>query len=184
MARPSSKDPLDKFRWAVSIDGFSRLGFSSVEVPSMSIKTTSFAEGGNHMFPKQIVDSVEYKPVTLTRGVTSDRSFHEWAIGCINILLDRDIRRVTNVEEVGEYRRDITIDHLDRAGRVVRSYKLYNAFPIEYTPASDFLADGDDTYSMEKLVLTYESFEVVTNGQDDNPFSIKDITKRLLRRAF
>jgi phage tail-like protein len=175
MARPSSKDPLEKFRWAVDIEGFTRLGFSSVEVPSITVNTRSYPEGGAHLFPKKIVDSVSYSPVVLQRGVTSDRSFHEWVKSILDMLH-------SNSTDVVGYRRTVVIKHLDRAGREVRSYILHNAIPTEYKPASDFSADADDGFSLEKLTLEYESFEVKTLGQENNPFSVKDIAKRLIRR--
>jgi len=184
MARPTSKDPLDKFRWTVSIDGFTRLGFVSVEVPHIQINVNKYAEGGSHLFPRKIIDSVDYKPVTLTRGVTSDRSFHEWASGFVNLVGNNQTKLGSEDTSPDTYRRTIVIQHVDRAGRPVRTYTLYNAFPIEYQPASDFSADGDDTYSMEKLVLEYESFSVDTLGQENNPFSITDVAKRLTRRLF
>lgn len=193
MARPSSKDPLDKFRWAVSVEGFNRLGFSSCETPSMTINTQSYPEGGSHLWPKKIIDSVELKPVTLMRGVTSDFNFHEWAIQFMELYRGRldqgnkaPVALLQTQQPPSTYRKTIQIDHLDRAGRIVKSYILYNAFPIEYKPASDFSSDADDTLSMEKLVLAYESFEVKINPNnlDTNPFSIKDVTKRLIRRAF
>lgn len=195
MARPSSKDPLDKFRWMVEIEGFNRLGFASCETPSVSINTQKYAEGGNHLFPKQIVDSVEYKPVTLQRGVTSDINFHKWAkayfdyiYGETQIISIQGTRHNPGVLEIpdriatAEYRRNVTISHLDRQGRIVKQYVLYNAFPTEYKPASDFSSDADDTLSMERLVLTYESFEVRTNTADTNPLDPSDILKRLIRR--
>ena len=194
MARPSSKDPLDKFRWTVSIvsggtETFTRLGFSSVETPEVNINVRSYPEGGNHLFPKQIIDTIQYKPVTLLRGVTSDLNFHEWAIQFIELVNgQRDRSRLGNTAgpqlPPGDYRRDVIIEHKDRAGRTVKRYVLHNAFPIEYKPASNFSADADDMLSMEKLVLAYESFSIETTSTDTNPFSIKDITKRLLRRAF
>ena len=179
MARAASKDPLSKFHWSVSIDGFTKLGFASCDTPSYTISTQSYAEGGSHLHPRKIIDSIEYKPITLTRGVTYDRSFDVWARQVFKVLGIN----ITSEDPV-EYRKDITITHLDRAGRAVKTYKIYGAFPIEYKPASDFAADADDALSIETLVLAYESFEIETQGSENNPFSIKDITKRLIRRAF
>jgi hypothetical protein len=48
MARPSTKDPLDKFRWSVEIDGFTRLGFASCETPSVSFNINKYPEGGKY----------------------------------------------------------------------------------------------------------------------------------------
>ncbi len=179
MARPSSKDALDKFRWMVEIEGFTRMGFSSCEVPSVSINTQKYAEGGNHLFPKQIVDSFEYKPIALQRGVTSDLNFHKWIKNYFEY-----VHGSSGSVQSSEYRRDVIINHLDRQGRIVKRYLLYNAFPIEYKPASDFASDADDTLSMERLVLTYESFkvEVGAGGDDTNPLDPTDILKRLVRK--
>jgi phage tail-like protein len=188
----------------VEIEGFTRSGFVSCETPSVSINTQKYVEGGNHLFPKQIVDSVEYKPVTLQRGVTSDMNFHKWAKAYFDfihgkteivaidgkvrspftgeVITDNGTLEIDNRVPAAEYRKNVLISHLDRQGRIVKQYVLYNAFPIEYKPASDFSADSDDTLSMERLVLTYESFEVKVNTSDTNPLDPSDILKRLTRR--
>lgn len=185
MARPSTKDPLDKFRWSVEIDGFDRLGFASCETPSVALNVTKYAEGGNHLFPKNIVDSVEYRPVTLQRGVTSDLNFDKWIKSYFNFIRGsvKLPDGVSGPERLPtDYRKTVIIKHLDRAGRAVKTYTLYNAFPIEYKPASDFSSDTDDTLSMERLVLTYESFEVTSITPDTNPLDPSDVLKRLVRR--
>lgn len=179
MARPSSKDPLDKFRWSVAVDGFTRLGFASCDVPGYSIQTKSYAEGGQHLFPKQIVDSISFKPVTLTRGVTADLSFHDWATQ--SLIVARGV--TSDGKSPIEYRRDVTIKHLNRRGDVVKAYTLINAYPIEYEVASSFSSDADDVLSMEKLVLTYESFTVVSAERDSNPLNPREVIKRLINRT-
>lgn len=215
MARPSQKDPLDKFRWTVEIEGFTKLGFSTCGTPSIVYNTKSYAEGGAHYHPKKIVDSVEYKPVTLSRGVTTDESFMKWIRQAIELHRGRSDDPTTvdqGIEETNElfqalnqarsalnpaadiqplnpavkipleYRREVRINHINRSGETVKTYVLYNAFPVEFTPASDFASDADDVLSMETLVLAYEGFEVITNSTDSNPFDIKDAAKRLIRR--
>lgn len=182
MARNSSKDPLDKFRFAVTIDGFTRMGFSSCETPAMTVNTQKYAEGGSHLWPKQIVDSVEFKPIALQRGVSSDFNFHNWAIQFMELYQGKRDNGLST--RPGEYRRDVTIEHMDRAGRIVKRYRLHKAYPIEYKPASDFSADGDDLLSMERLVLVYESFEVLPNPNNEsvNPIDARDLLKRLINR--
>lgn len=135
------------------------------------------------MHPRKIVDSIEYKPVTLIRGVTSDLNFQDWAKQFIELHQGR--KSDGSGFPPGSYRRTVQIDHLDRAGRIVKSYILINAYPTEYQPASDFSADGDDMISMEKLVLSYEGFEVKRNSDgSNNPFDISDIVKRGINRLF
>lgn len=194
MARPSSQDPLDKFRWSVSIDGFQRLGFTSCGVPAVNYTTQKYPEGGAHYFPRHIIDSVEYEPVTLSRGVTSDQSFYDWAKQCIEVHKGRASSTTAQTNPLGgnlggtisrntplEYHRDVTINHLDRSGRVVKTYILYKAIPVKFVAASEFASDADDLLSMEKLVLEYEGFEVISRDTDTNPTDIRDVAKRLIR---
>ena len=200
MARSSLRDPLDKFRWTVSIEGFSKLGFHSTSVPGYSITTKKYKEGGAHLTPRKIVDSVEYKPVTLSRGVTNDTSFNRWATGAFDLVTNnaafqdssngeltvgnflsgaqnngaspvksfiknRDsIGSLMNSEQNVAYRRDVKIEHTNRAGQVEVMYILHGAFPIEYTPASDFNSLEDGEVSIESITLEYESFEVLYSG--------------------
>lgn len=200
MARSNLRDPLDKFRWLVEIDGFTRSGFATCQTPSYSITTKDYPEGGAHLTPRNIVDSISYTPVTLTRGVTNDTSFNRWAAGVFD-LVQNNYAVKNNVPEgvIGDvasaigpgaasfiaaappgiagaslvnsnsqfpfkYRRDVLIKHVNRLGQTVAIYKLYNAFPIEYKPASDFDASADDELSVESLTLSYEGFEVKYTG--------------------
>lgn len=203
MARPSTTDPLDKFRWIVTIEPpsppnggttdtnqvFTRAGFVSCGTPEYSINNRTYAEGGNHLNPLKIVDTISYKPVTLTRGVTNDTSFTKWASIFIDLVqrnaalnssdstsflgaaLDKGASLVqSNSGDLDSlsYRRTVKIYHTDRQGQVQVMYVLYNAFPIEYKPASDFEVNADDGMSMESLTLDYEGFEVKYTG----PFGV------------
>ena len=155
MARPASKDPLEKFRWAVEVDGFTRLGFAACDVPGLSIQAKSYPEGGSHLFPKQIVDSISYKPVSFQRGVTADMSFDGWARQVIEITKGNVINTASGTTTpAADYRRTVNIHHLNRKGEIVKTYILYKAFQIEYEPATGIASDGDDVISMEKLKLT------------------------------
>jgi len=203
MARSAAQDPLDKFRWNVQIDGFSKLGFSSVSVPSYSITTQSYPEGGAHLTPRKIIDSIEYSPIVLSRGVTNDTSFNKWATGFFDLVTNnaafKDSQGSNTTSDIllglaqnngakpvasnkglpFSYRRDVKIEHLNRAGQVEVVYFIYGAFPIQYKPASDFEASADDEVSIETLTLAYESFEVKYTGISGfvGNFTVKNILK-------
>lgn len=196
MARSSLKDPLDKFRWTVSIEGFTRLGFHTTSVPSYTITTKKYKEGGAHLTPKQIPDSFDYKPVVLSRGLTNDTSFNKWATSYFDLVTNNaglqkndtslikklvqgalnngskavpSFTRVKDFFNIGgnlnlNYRKTVKIEHINRTGQVDIVYILYGAYPIEYTPASDFGATSDDGVSIESITLAYEGFEVQYTG--------------------
>ena len=201
MARSALQDPLEKFRWIVSVSeksvGFPgnlaaltfRTGFSETTVPGFEITTKSYPEGGAHLTPRQIPDSIAYLPVTLSRGRTNDPSFTAWATGffdkatnnaqspydvfsfctitqfclCTGLLNAGTNQAASNSNitlEDFNYRRDVRIRHTNRAGQLEVLYVLYNAFPIRYLPASDFNSLDDEGVSIETIVLGYEGFEV------------------------
>jgi len=165
------------------------MGFQETSVPGYSITTKKYAEGGAHLTPRKIINSVETKTVKLSRGVTNDTSFNRWANGFIDKVTNnhsfadsgevltsspiltaannngaKPIRSMISTGESIKYRRDVKIEHVNRVGQVEVVYMLYNAFPIEYSPASDFDSTADDGVSIESITLEYESFEVLYSG--------------------
>lgn len=184
MARSGLRDPLSKFRWTMDIPGFSKLAFTKCSMPALTITPKSYAEGGQHWSPQSIPDKFEYTPIVLSRGVTNDTSFNKWAAGVIDLYTNNkavaDDSTTTLFGFVGDsamsavpsginnnnprYRKDIRIDHVNRAGQVEVSYFLYGAYPIGYKPGSDFDAMADDSLSIETITLAYHSMEVKYSG--------------------
>ena len=187
MARSGARDPLDKFRWTVSIEGFSKLGFMTCSTPEVVLNTKSYPEGGNHLNPRLIVEGASYSPVTLSRGITNDTSFVKWMNGVfdtiqsnsgqsnttesdpvskvVGAVSDNGASALGNLNnETSKYRKTVKIEHCNRAGQVEVVYFLYNAFPISYKPASDFDAMADDGVSVESITLGYEGCEIKYTG--------------------
>lgn len=185
MARSSLRDPLDKFRWAVQIEGFTKLGFETTTVPGYKLTTNKYPEGGSHLNPRSIVDGNEFKPVILSVGVTTDTSFAKWASGPFDLVQNNAALNESNsafgipippvVQQLGfggaalvksanaypfNYRRKVVIEHINRLGVTEVTYTLYDAYVIEYEPSSDFNAKEDDDVSIGKLTLGYDGFDV------------------------
>ena len=192
MARSSIQDPLDRFRFVVDIEGFTRSGFTNCSAPQYSIEKKEYKEGGRHLNPVIVVEGVSYRPITLSRGLNTDPSFTKWAAGFIDVVqnnsgvkksqgisgvldnptsafqsaLDGGVKSIpsnSNEYTTYSYRKDIKIFHIDRSSQIVVAYFLYNAFPIEYMAASDFDASSSEI-SIETLVLGYEGFDVKYSG--------------------
>lgn len=193
MARSGVRDPLDKYRWVISIPGFTKLGFTQCGVPRYTVTPREYAEGGAHLNPKLITDKVSYTPIVLSRGVTNDTSFAKWASSQWDLIQNNAASKASNSDfgsgpagllqsgistfqdngaEVVpsesaypfNYRRKVKIEHVNRSGQTEVIYVLYNAYPISYQPASDFDSLSDDAISIESLTLGYEGFEVKYTG--------------------
>lgn len=153
-----------------------KLAFNTFETPSYTIRTNEYAEGGDHLHPKQIVDSMSYGQVSLTRGSTSSLNIVEWATKPMEMTGYN-----TLYEAQVSYRRTVTIQHLNRKGEAVKTYILYNCIPVEFKPGSDLDSSADDGVSLEKLTLKYESFEVKSKDGSSNLFNVQDVVKKLIR---
>lgn len=187
MARSGLRDPLDKFRWNVKIEGFTKLGFSSCSSPGHKLSTNKYPEGGSHLNPRIIVDGNEFKPVTMTVGVTTDTSFGKWATGPFDLVQNNAALNQSStaffglipipigVQQLGlgapalvksasdypfNYRRNVVIEHINRLGVVEVTYTLYQAFVTDYEPASDFNAEDDDKVSITSITLGYEGYDI------------------------
>jgi phage tail-like protein len=60
------------------------------------------------------------------------------------------------------YRKDVTVQMLDREGNVARQWTLFNAWPSNFEPGSDLNAGEDGEKSLEALTLSYEDFQEET----------------------
>ena len=185
MARSSNSDVLDTFRWAVSIEGFTKLGFQTCSTPGHKFSINKYPEGGSHLNPRSIIDGNEFTPVTMTVGVTNDTSFCKWATGSFDLVQNNAALNQSStafgitipaaVSKLGfggpslvqssssypfDYRRTVKIQHINRLGVVEIVYTLYNAFVVEYKPASDFDAETDDKVSIATITLAYDGYDV------------------------
>jgi phage tail-like protein len=105
MARSSKKDPLEKFRFRVTVISLdlsvtgvvetigglsstgtaasniailSRSGFSQVTLPKANVNTMTYRENIDNQRFSKIPGLVKYDPITLSRGVTENRNFYDW----------------------------------------------------------------------------------------------------------
>jgi phage tail-like protein len=83
--------------------------------------------------------------VTLTRGLTDDKSFQDWV-------------QKSHFGKMGEARKGGAIMVFDFEGQAIKRYKLKNAWPKSLEIGS--LKAGDTNVLTEKLVITYEEVEV------------------------
>lgn len=184
MARSSSVDPLEKFRFIVewSSDGNSegtalvRAGFHDIQMPKRTTNKGTYREGIDPDVSQLFAGLSTMEDVTLSRGLLAGaadkQELYKWARsvhkgsptdGSLDVTVARSRPAASNT-----YRKDITIKMLDRAGGVARQWLLSNAFPVSFVSGSDLNASEDGEKSLEQLTLAYEDFmEVVPGSSDD-----------------
>lgn len=179
MARSSIVDPLEKFRFAVSWsnDGGSesttltRLGFHDIQMPKRTTNKISYREGIDPDINQKAAGLSDMEDIVMSRGVIIDDQadeFYKWMSSVHNPTAGHEARTALAARKTdaaaAEYKKDVTIQMLDREGNVARQWTLFNAFPVQFTPGSDLNAGEDGEKSLEAMTLAYEDFKEEVSG--------------------
>lgn len=180
MARSSTLDPLEKFRFLVDFSlpapaagpavAVLRCGFHDIQMPKRSTNKVLYREGHEAAINSKSAGLSEFEDVVMTRGLigadgATANDFLKWAKavhapGAGNAGYGAaEGSAAATTQASNDYRGDVTIQMLDRAGTIVRAWKLHQAWPTNFVPGSDLNAGEDGEKSMESLTLCYEDFQ-------------------------
>lgn len=139
-ARTASLDPLQKYYFRVTIPGLpAEIGFTKVSGLDYEVGVTEYSEGG-YPYAHKIPGKPKVGEITCERGMyTGD-----------TVMYDLVKATLTNPD----FRQTVTIEHIDRFGRVAQTYKLAECWASKWE-ADDFDAESDDV-SIETITLQYE----------------------------
>lgn len=184
MTRTASQDPLDKFRFQLTLLGNNQFfnntsvnvtslssinlmsaGFSDITIPRANVAEMLYRENVDGAFFRKSPGLVKYDPVILKRGVISTRTpdFYNWYklvnndAGSLNAIAQSLTAFGAVPYQSATFRKEVLITVFDRAGNMVKHWMLFNAFPMSYKGGDDLDATSE-TKLVEELVLTYESF--------------------------
>ena len=147
MAQARTRKLYSKFRFQVDVDGITSAYFQTATGLEMSIAAAEYAEGGS-MAPMKEPGRASYSNLTLSRGVSLDLDFDNWAKDLVEMYNQVPIGSGDNTPGVF---RDLTIIQMDREGNEDIFYDCYGCFPVRYKPF-----DGDnmsDDVQIEELEL-------------------------------
>jgi phage tail-like protein len=176
MARSSSVDALEKFRFSISWDGLKRAGFSEAGVPKRTTTKSEYREGNDPDNVQLFAGLSRMEDITLSRGSTTGQDFYDWAqlvfdgekmpAGIPNVGKGQDVIPLGSSEN---YRKDITITLHHRNGQPAKQWVLYNAFPVSFQPGSDLNATEDGEKSIEQMTIGYENFTELKGSEISAP---------------
>lgn len=153
-------------------------GFTTAQLPKTTTSKITYREGDNLNNLSSLSPGLSStEDIVLTKGLVSRLSgdgadtgnsswFYIWASSVtIHGTTDsefnfKDGSKASSVSDLT--RKNLLMLMKDRTGRTARAWKIYNAFPVQFTPGSDLDASADDSKSVESLTLAYESFEEVS----------------------
>lgn len=143
-------DPYRTFRFKVKWDNQYVAGLSKMGALKRTTEMVEFREAGENITSRKLPGKTTYQAVTLEAGVTYDTSFEDWA----NLVNDFASHSITNL---GEFRKNVTVDVFNEAGQKVLSYDLYRCWVSEYQALPDLDA-GANAVAITTIKLEYEWF--------------------------
>ena len=146
-------DPYKNFKFRVKWDGRYVAGVSKVSSLKRSTEVVEHREGGDPSTSRKSPGRTTYEAVTLERGVTHDVEFERWANKVWNFGngLGAEV-------SLDDFRKDVTIDLMNEAGQVVKSYALYRCWVSDYQALPDLDANAN-AVAIETLKLENEGWE-------------------------
>jgi phage tail-like protein len=134
------KDPFGGYNFAVELDGITRMGFKGCTGLDSSTSAGKYREGTDaNLAQRQIPGLLNYSNITLTRGITNDRTLWDWRAKVAKGQLERH---------------NISIILRDDAGEEKIRWNIRNAWPTKWSgPSFDATSDA---VGVETLELAHE----------------------------
>lgn len=141
MARTTSLDPLQKYKFRLTIPGIpAGIGFQKVGGLTHEVGVSEYSEGG-YDYTHKLPGKPKVSEVTCERGAYQDKDLE----AMIKSTLTNPNMRGT-----------VIIEHLDRYGNASRTYKLAEAWASKWE-SSDLDSTSDDV-AIEKITMQFEYF--------------------------
>jgi phage tail-like protein len=155
-------DPYKNFKLRVTWDGSSVPGVDRASPLGWQADVTEYRDGADPDTVHHLPGRIHYEAIALEREVTRDTAFEQWA--------DQVRRLSPGAGQTGaSYRKNIRVEVLDAAGRVVLAYDAYQCWPSGYRVLAGLDAAGRGRVT-EELTLSCEGWQrdagVVWPAQD------------------
>jgi len=150
---PTRQDPYKNFKFRLKWDG---KYVAAVSKMSMLKRTTEVVEhrfGGDPSMSRKSPGRNKYDAITLERGLTQDKDFHDWAgmVWNFNGGLGSEV-------SLASFRKNIYLEFYNEAGQLVMAYKIYRCWVSEYQAMPDLDANAN-AIAIEHIKLENEGWE-------------------------
>jgi len=151
-ANPQRFDPYKSFKFRVKWDGRVVAGLSKVSGLKRTTEMVEHREGNDPSTSRKSPGRTKYEAITLSRGVTHDKEFEQWA----NKVWNYGSGLGSEVA-LKDFRKDIILELLNEAGQVAIAYKVYRCWVSEYQALPD-LDSNANAIAIQHLKLENEGW--------------------------
>lgn len=143
-------DPYKNYKFRLKWEGRFVAGVSKISALKRATEPVPFREGGDNSTQRLSPSTWKFDPIMIERGVTHDVEFEAWANLVNNMTGDAGM-------SLANFRRQVTIQLLNEAGQVAKSYNVYRCWISEYTALPE-LDSNAHVVAIEKIMLQNEGW--------------------------
>ena len=146
-------DPYKNFKFRVKWDGRYVAGISKVTSLKRTTEVVKHRHGGDPSSSRKSPGRSEFEAITLSRGVTHDGDFEQWANKVWNY--GSGLGAETSLKD---FRKDIIIELYNEAGQLAVSYKVFRCWVSEFESLPELDANAN-AVAIQTLKLENEGWE-------------------------
>ncbi len=146
-------DPYKNFKFRVKWDGRYVAGISKVSALKRTTEVVEHRDGADPSTSRKSPGRSKYEAITLTRGVTHDVEFEQWANKVWNLGSG-----LGSEVSLKDFRKDLILELYNEAGQLVIAYKVFRAWVSEYQSLPELDANAN-AVAIQTLKLEHEGWE-------------------------
>jgi len=148
-AAPAPIEIHSDFRFAVSIERVSYATFTEFVLPSLTVETIPWKEGGQNTYTHKMPVRVDVGTAKLKHGLSSQMQLLNWYMDVLN-------------GDIAKAKRQVTVKLMDSLNRTVITWNFRDAYPIKWTGPT--LKSDGNSIVIEELEIAHHGFEVTTGS--------------------
>jgi phage tail-like protein len=161
MATTTPVNPYLTYNFLVKWDGSPVAAVTHVSGLTRRTAVVSFHAGGQPQTPFKIPGQTDYEPIRISRGITTDATFEQWA----NLMWSYpSSQTLGNEMDMATFRKPMQIELYNQAGVIVLRYNLYNCWPSEYSPLPELDSEAN-AVALASMTIEHEGWERDTSVQ-------------------
>ena len=146
----------DRFKFLVEIDGYQSAGFQKAGPIEIEAAVIEYNEGGT-LIANKSPGRITVPNITLERGASFDEDSYDWFSQVVDASAVASLtpgagRGAGEIEPL--FKRDVDLIQLDRNGDVLRTWRLFGAWPTKFT-AGEWDNEADEKV-IEMIELAYD----------------------------
>jgi phage tail-like protein len=146
-------DPYKNFKFKVKWDGRYVAGVSKISALKRTTEVVEHRDGADPSTSRKSPGRNKYEAITLTRGVTHDLEFEQWANKVWNLGANFGAE-----VSLKDFRKDLIIEVYNEAGQLAIAYKVFRAWVSEYQSLPELDANAN-AVAIQTLKLEHEGWE-------------------------